>query len=244
MCALGKGAGEAGGTAGAGRGEQPGGGGASRGGHRWIEQAAWGPGLFLRKQPHVLAQWTRGGGCPSPKRGCWLWAAPHAHLASRWTVQWRGAGVGHKPPRGPTALAHGPDGRHAHGPRVPGQGSGPPGGVGGNLLQSQALPSGRLLRSMEQGKGWVPTGHHPGGRSPGSQRLASCLWHSRSIWVQSHTCPQREPPGPGLAGRILLVFDPFSFAKKVIKWPSLIESKHVIVPRKSNKHIYDIHGLY
>jgi hypothetical protein len=30
------------------------------------------------------------------------------------------------------------------------------------------------------------------------------------------------------------VFDPFSFTKKDIKWPSLIESKHVIVPRKSN----------
>jgi hypothetical protein len=39
-----------------------------------------------------------------------------------------------------------------------------------------------------------------------------------------------------------LVFDPFSFTKKFIKWPSLIESKHVIVPRKSNKHIYDFHG--
>jgi hypothetical protein len=42
--------------------------------------------------------------------------------------------------------------------------------------------------------------------------------------------------------RILLDFDPFSFTKKVIKWPSLIESKHVIVPRKSNEHIYDFHG--
>lgn len=61
--------------------------------------------------------------------------------------------MGHEPPRGPTALAHGPDGRHAHGPRVPGQGIGPPGGVGGNHLQSQALPSGHLLCSMEQGKG-------------------------------------------------------------------------------------------
>jgi hypothetical protein len=39
-----------------------------------------------------------------------------------------------------------------------------------------------------------------------------------------------------------LVFDPFSFTKKGIKWPSLIESKHVIVPRKSNKHIYDFNG--
>jgi hypothetical protein len=29
--------------------------------------------------------------------------------------------------------------------------------------------------------------------------------------------------------RILLVFDPFSFTKKGIKWPSLIEPKHVIV---------------
>ena len=42
--------------------------------------------------------------------------------------------------------------------------------------------------------------------------------------------------------RILLVFDPFSFTEKGIKWPSLIESKHVIVPRKSNEHIYDFHG--
>jgi hypothetical protein len=42
--------------------------------------------------------------------------------------------------------------------------------------------------------------------------------------------------------RILLDFDPFSFTKKGIKWPSLIESKHVIVPRKSNEHIYDFHG--
>ena len=33
--------------------------------------------------------------------------------------------------------------------------------------------------------------------------------------------------------RISLVFDPFSFTKKGIKWPSLIESKHVIVPWKS-----------
>jgi hypothetical protein len=44
--------------------------------------------------------------------------------------------------------------------------------------------------------------------------------------------------------RILLDFDPFCFAKKGIKWPSLIESNHVIVRRKSNKHIYDFHGLY
>lgn len=153
MCVLGKGAGEAGGTAGVGRLEQPGGGGASRGGHRWIERAAWGPGLFLRKQPHVLVQWAGGGGGPSPKRGCWLWAAPHTRLASRWTLQWRGAGVGHEPPRGPTALAHRPDGRHPHGPRVPGQGSGPPGGAGGNLLRSGALLSGRLLHSAEQGRG-------------------------------------------------------------------------------------------
>ena len=42
--------------------------------------------------------------------------------------------------------------------------------------------------------------------------------------------------------RILLVFDPFSFTKKGIKWPSHIELKHVIVPRNSNEHIYDIHG--
>ena len=42
--------------------------------------------------------------------------------------------------------------------------------------------------------------------------------------------------------RILLDFDPFSFAKKGIKWPSLIESNHVIVCRKSNEHIYDFHG--
>ena len=42
--------------------------------------------------------------------------------------------------------------------------------------------------------------------------------------------------------RILLDFDPFSFAKKGIKWPSLFESKHVIVPRKSNELIYDFHG--
>jgi hypothetical protein len=41
--------------------------------------------------------------------------------------------------------------------------------------------------------------------------------------------------------QISLVFNPFSFTKKGIMWPSLIESKHVIVPRKSNKHIYDIH---
>jgi hypothetical protein len=34
--------------------------------------------------------------------------------------------------------------------------------------------------------------------------------------------------------RISLVFDPFSFTKKGIKWPRLIKSKHVIVPRKSN----------
>jgi hypothetical protein len=42
--------------------------------------------------------------------------------------------------------------------------------------------------------------------------------------------------------RILLDFDPFSFAKKGIKWPSLIESNHVIVRRKSNEHMYDFHG--
>ena len=42
--------------------------------------------------------------------------------------------------------------------------------------------------------------------------------------------------------RILRVFDPFSFTKKGIKWPSLIESKHVIVPWKSNEHIYDFQG--
>jgi hypothetical protein len=42
--------------------------------------------------------------------------------------------------------------------------------------------------------------------------------------------------------RISLVFDPFSFTIKGIKWPSLIESKHVIVLKKSNKHIYDFHG--
>jgi hypothetical protein len=42
--------------------------------------------------------------------------------------------------------------------------------------------------------------------------------------------------------RTLLDFDPFSFTKKGIKWPSLIEAKHVIVPRKSNEHIYDFHG--
>ena len=42
--------------------------------------------------------------------------------------------------------------------------------------------------------------------------------------------------------RILLDFDPFSFTKKGIKWPSLLESKHVIVSRKSNKHIYNFHG--
>jgi hypothetical protein len=42
--------------------------------------------------------------------------------------------------------------------------------------------------------------------------------------------------------RILLDFDPFSFTKKGITWPSLIESNHVIVPRKSNEHIYDLHG--
>jgi hypothetical protein len=29
--------------------------------------------------------------------------------------------------------------------------------------------------------------------------------------------------------RISLVFDPFNFNKKGIKWPSFIESKHVIV---------------
>jgi hypothetical protein len=44
--------------------------------------------------------------------------------------------------------------------------------------------------------------------------------------------------------RILLDLDPFSFTKNDIKWPSLIESNHVIVPRKSNKHIYDFHDLY
>jgi hypothetical protein len=42
--------------------------------------------------------------------------------------------------------------------------------------------------------------------------------------------------------RILLVFDPFSFTKKGMKWPRLIESKHVIVPRNSNEYICDIHG--
>jgi hypothetical protein len=42
--------------------------------------------------------------------------------------------------------------------------------------------------------------------------------------------------------QISLIFDPFSFTKKGIKWPSLIESKHVIVPRKANKNIYDFHG--
>jgi hypothetical protein len=42
--------------------------------------------------------------------------------------------------------------------------------------------------------------------------------------------------------RILLVFDSFSFTKKGIKWPSLIESKHVILPRKSNENIYNYHG--
>jgi hypothetical protein len=42
--------------------------------------------------------------------------------------------------------------------------------------------------------------------------------------------------------RILLDFDPFSFAKKGIKWTSLIESNHVIVRRNSNEHIYDFHG--
>ena len=42
--------------------------------------------------------------------------------------------------------------------------------------------------------------------------------------------------------RISLVFDHFSFTIKGIKWPSLIESKHVIVPGKSNKHIYDFRG--
>jgi hypothetical protein len=42
--------------------------------------------------------------------------------------------------------------------------------------------------------------------------------------------------------RFLFVFDPFSFTKKDIKWPNLIESKHVIVPRKSNEHIYNFHG--
>jgi hypothetical protein len=44
--------------------------------------------------------------------------------------------------------------------------------------------------------------------------------------------------------RILLDFDPFSFTKKGITWPSLIESNNVIVPRNSSKHIYDFHGLY
>ena len=62
--------------------------GALLGGHRWVERVAWGPGLFPRMWPHVLAWWAGGGGCPSPKRGCWLWAAPHACLGSRWTVQW------------------------------------------------------------------------------------------------------------------------------------------------------------
>lgn len=62
--------------------------GALPGGHRWVERVAWGPGLFSRKWPHVLARRVGGGGCPSPKRGCWLWVAPHAHSASRWTVQW------------------------------------------------------------------------------------------------------------------------------------------------------------
>lgn len=47
----------------------------------------------------------------------------------------------------------------------------------------------------------VPAGHRPG-RSPGCQQLASCLWHPRSSWALSHTCPQRDPPGPGLAGRL------------------------------------------
>jgi hypothetical protein len=42
--------------------------------------------------------------------------------------------------------------------------------------------------------------------------------------------------------RILLDFDPFSFAKKGIKWPSFIEPNHVIVRRKSSKHIYHFHG--
>jgi hypothetical protein len=42
--------------------------------------------------------------------------------------------------------------------------------------------------------------------------------------------------------RILLDFDPFSFTKKGIKWPSLIGSNYVIVLRKSNQHIYDFHG--
>jgi hypothetical protein len=42
--------------------------------------------------------------------------------------------------------------------------------------------------------------------------------------------------------RILLDIDPLSFTEKGIKWPSLIESKHVIVPTKSNEHIYDFHG--
>ena len=44
--------------------------------------------------------------------------------------------------------------------------------------------------------------------------------------------------------RILLDFDPFSFAKKGIKRSRLIESNHVIVRRNSNEHIYDFHGLF
>jgi hypothetical protein len=44
--------------------------------------------------------------------------------------------------------------------------------------------------------------------------------------------------------RILLDFDPFSFTKKGITWPGHIVSNHVIGPRNSNKHIYDLHGLY
>jgi hypothetical protein len=42
--------------------------------------------------------------------------------------------------------------------------------------------------------------------------------------------------------RILLVFDLSSFTKKGVKLLSLIESKHVIVPMKSNKHIFDFQG--
>jgi hypothetical protein len=42
--------------------------------------------------------------------------------------------------------------------------------------------------------------------------------------------------------RILLDFDSFSFTKKGIKWPSLLELNHVIVSRKSNERIYDFHG--
>ena len=42
--------------------------------------------------------------------------------------------------------------------------------------------------------------------------------------------------------RILLVFNLFSFSKKGLKWSRLVESKHVIVPMKSNKHIFDFQG--